>query len=339
MTTRNRAKLVGQTLDSILPQVTEEVEIVVVDGASTDGTEEVVRSYQKRFPSLAYHRKDRNSGVDRDYNASVEAARGEYCWFMSDDDLVKPGALRRVLDAVEKGYSAIVVNAEDWNDDFTLRLAKNRLSFTTDRVYRPGESERFFIDTVYYLSFIPGLVIRRDLWLSRERERYFGSWFAHVGVVFQRPLPDGALAIADPLIAIRNGNISWGSRIFEIWLIRWPELIWSLPGFSDSTKRRICPKNPSKNLKSLFAFRALGNYTINDYRKFIMNGTSHGMSRYISFLISITPIMLANTLSLLYSLIVFPKSSIPFYNITRSEYCIFFRLFQRIRRERMARNG
>lgn len=326
ITTLNRAKLLGQTLDSILSQATEEVEIVIIDGASTDETGEVVRAYQEKHPSLHYCRKDTNSGVDRDYNASIEAAQGEYCWFMSDDDLVNPGALRRVLDSTEKGYSTIIVNAEDWNADFTVRLGKNRLPFTADRVYLPREFEQLFIDTVYHLSFIPGLVIRRDIWLSRERERFFGSWFAHVGVVFQQSLPDAAFVIADPLIAVRNGNISWGSKIFEIWMIRWPSLIWSLANIPDPVRNKICSKNPAQNWKSLFAYRSLGNYSITDYNKFITPITNKKTSRIIPFIISIIPIRIANTISFIYSIIVAPVSRVPLFNIINSKYFIFHKL-------------
>jgi len=330
MTTRNRAKLLGQTLDSILTQMTEEVEIVIIDGASTDETGEVVRGFQEKHPSLRYYRKDTNSGVDRDYNASIEAAQGEYCWFMSDDDLIKPGALRRILDASGKGYSAIVVNGEDWNADFTVRLGKNRLPFTTDRVYHTQEFDQFFIDTAHHLSFIPGLVIRRDIWLSRERERYFGSWFAHVGVVFQQPLPNAEFVIADPLIAIRNGNISWSSKIFEIWLIRWPDLIWSLANFPDSVKNKICSKNPTQNWKSLFAYRSLGNYSISDYNEFIVKKTDNTISRVMPFIISIIPIRIANTISFIYSIIVAPVSRVPLFNIINSKYFILQKLVKHI---------
>ena len=45
--TYNRASCIGETLRSIIPQITEEVEIVVVDGASTDNTCNVVKSYME----------------------------------------------------------------------------------------------------------------------------------------------------------------------------------------------------------------------------------------------------------------------------------------------------
>lgn len=289
ITTRNRAELLRQTLDSILPQATEQVEIVVVDGASTDHTGEVARECLRGCPRLRYFRKERNSGVDRDYNASVEAARGEYCWFMSDDDLLKPGAVRTVLDEISGGCSLLVLNAEDWNSDLSERIKEKRLPFDGNRVYAPSERERLFIDAAHHLSFIPSLVIRRDLWMSRERERYFGSWFAHVGVVFQRPLPGDAVLVAEPLIRIRNENISWAGRIFEIWAVRWPALIWSLDGLGDSAKEKVCARDPAKNWRTLLAYRTMGAYSREEYRKFILPGNPGLRRRCLSFLVSVVP--------------------------------------------------
>jgi abequosyltransferase len=306
MTTRNRAEFLRRTLDSILPQMTEEVEIVIVDGASSDHTGNVAREYHEKCPRLRYFRMERNSGVDRDYNASAEAARGEYCWFMSDDDLLNPGAVRTVLDETSGGYSLLVVNAEDWNSDFSERVKERRLPFDRNRVYAPSERERFFIDTAHHLSFIPALVIRRDVWLSREREKYFGTWFAHVGVVFQDPLPGDAVLIADPLIRIRNENISWGSNIFEIWAIRWPGLIWSLENIGASSKEKVCPESPAKNWRTLLAYRAIGAYSRREREKFILPGAPGPGFRLLSALISVVPPPLINSASRVYRRLVGP---------------------------------
>ncbi len=279
----------ASALDSILPQAADQVEIVIVDGASTDHTGDVAREYREKCPRLRYIRMERNSGVDRDYNASAEAACGEYCWFMSDDDILKPGAVRTVLDETSGGCSILVLNAEDWNHDFSECLKERRLPFDRNRMYAPSERERLFIDTAHHLSFIPALVVRRDLWISRERERYFGSWFAHVGVVFQQSLPGDAVVVADPQVMIRNENISWGSRIFEIWTVRWPALIWSLEGIGDSAKEMICPKNPAGNWRTLLAYRAMGAYSYAECRSFILPGRYGSGYRLFAALISVVP--------------------------------------------------
>ena len=51
ITTRNRADLIGETLASIISQAGDNIEIVIVDGASTDNTAEVVRGFKQKFIS------------------------------------------------------------------------------------------------------------------------------------------------------------------------------------------------------------------------------------------------------------------------------------------------
>ena len=110
--TYNRAGFIGETLDSIIRQLTDEVEIVVVDGASTDATRTVMERYAADCPGLRYIRLPEKGGIDQDFCKAVEYARGEYCWLFPDDDLFKPGAVQRVLDELRNSYSLVIVNAE-----------------------------------------------------------------------------------------------------------------------------------------------------------------------------------------------------------------------------------
>src|SRR4051794_33591388 len=95
--TYNRARFIGETLDSLLPQITEDVELIVLDGASPDDTQEVVDRHVNAHPRVRYVRELTNSGVDQDYDKAVSYASGQYCWLMSDDDLLVPNAVERVL--------------------------------------------------------------------------------------------------------------------------------------------------------------------------------------------------------------------------------------------------
>src|SRR3990170_1072745 len=195
ITTLNRAACLGATLESLVTQATEEVEVVVLDAASTDRTGEVVEAFARRFPRLRYFRQDTNQGVDRDYDRTVEIARGEYCWMMSDDDVLTPGAVVEVLGHCRADHDLIVVNAEDRDSELQDLLGARRLPFLEDRVYGPSEGDRLFAEAAHHLSFIPSVVIRRRLWLSRNRESYHGSMFIHVGVIFQDRLPGRALLV------------------------------------------------------------------------------------------------------------------------------------------------
>ena len=94
--TYNRAGFIGETLDSIIAQMDDDVEILVVDGASTDNTEGIMREYTQKESRIRYVRLSAKGGVDQDYDKSVELARGEFCWLFTDDDLLKPGAVAAV---------------------------------------------------------------------------------------------------------------------------------------------------------------------------------------------------------------------------------------------------
>jgi glycosyltransferase involved in cell wall biosynthesis len=282
---------------------------VVVDGASTDDTADVVARYASVFPGLHYQRLAVNSGVDRDFDRAVGVATGEYCWLMSDDDILRPGAIAAVLDALAGDrYPLVLVNAEVRDPMLKRQLEARRLPISGDRVYPPDESSALFADTIDYLSFIGCVVIQRKLWFARDRERFFGSGFIHVGVIFQEPLPGAAYVIAQPYITIRYGNATWTARGFEIWLFNWPRVIWSLP-FSDETKQNVCQREPWRRLPRLMLFRALGAFTTSEYRRFIKPRASWRL-RLGAYLVAALPEPIANAICVAYASIAHPSSEI-----------------------------
>jgi glycosyltransferase involved in cell wall biosynthesis len=284
--TFNRAGFILETLDGIAAQVTDEVEIVIVDGASTDNTEEVVRKVAARCLQLRYIRLDKKGGVDQDYCRAVQEARGEYVWLFTDDDILKPGAVAAVVEATRKRYSLILVNAEVRNADLSVCLQPNRLGFDRDRTYSTSVADRdsLFADTGSYLSFIGGVVMRRELWNQRDSAKYFGTLFVHVGVIFQQFLPGEALAMGNPWIIIRYGNAQWTARSFEIWMFKWPELIWSFPHYSDAAKQRVEFREPWRRWSRLLLMRATGHYTFKDYETWLKPRHASIAARFIAAL-------------------------------------------------------
>lgn len=310
--TLNRGAFIGETLESIVSQATDDVEIVIVDGGSTDNTKKIVSLYQQRFPRLRYIRSDAQGtsikykapsagGFDRDCDRAVELARGEYCWLFTDDDLLKPGAVRRVLNATKRSYGLVIANAEVRGLDLTRVLAEKMLHVDKDRTYKPTESQELFVDTANYLSFVGGVVIRRDLWLRREREKYFGTAFVHVGVIFQGPLPADTLVIAEPLVTIRYGNALYrnSSRFFTIWMFDWPGLLWSFPHFSESAKSRVIPREPWRGTMALLLWRAQGSYSRAEYAR-IKPCLTSARRRLIAKWVAVCPAHVLNVLALAY---------------------------------------
>jgi hypothetical protein len=296
LATFKRAEWIGETLDAILPQLGEEVELVVVDGASPDDTEAVVRRHIGDNPHVRYFRETVNSGVDADYDKAVGYARGEYAWLVADDDLLVPGAVERVLRAIVDGPDLVVVDAEVRDVVLQHVLDAKRLSFDGEHRYEPGEGDRLLAETGNALSFIGCTIIRRALWLERDRARYYGSLFVHVGVIFQAPLTRHAKSIPEPLVAIRLGNAMWSARSFEIWMLKWPELIWAFAGLSDAAKAAVVPREPWRLPLRPFLYRANGAFDGASYRC-LFKGRRLGVHRLPLRAASLLPGRLCNFLA------------------------------------------
>ena len=300
--TFRRGKLIGETLDSLLAEVRPGVEIVVVDGASPDETEQVVREREARHPCLRYYREPVNSGVDGDFDKAVGYARGAYCWLMSDDDLLVPGAVGRVLQALGDEPDLVVVNAESRSPTMRTLLDERLMRFGEDRTYREGDAERLFVDTCRYLSYIGGVVIRRAAWLSRDRRSYYGSLFVHAGVIFQDPPLARARVLAAPLIRIRHGTQMWTPRAFEIWLFKWPALVWSFTAFSERARAAVIPREPWRILRLLGLHRAWGGYSADVYRTHLASRAPWPFAVAARAIASI-PLSIANAAVALYCLV------------------------------------
>jgi abequosyltransferase len=298
--TYRRAAFIGQTLEAILAGAGANVEVVVVDGASPDNTSDVVRALQADHPRLAYYREAANAGVDRDFDKAVAYAQGEYCWLMSDDDLLVPDAIATVLACLADDPELVIVNSDVRTSDCAVVLKAQQLDIRADCEFGSGEHERLFTAVGSYLSFIGAVVIRRSTWLARDRESYFGSLFIHVGVIFQAPPLGRAKVIARPLIRIRYGNAMWTSRSFEIWVRKWPGLIWSFDHFSEGARRAVSLPDPAAGTKNLLWYRAIGVYGLAEYESFLAQGK--GSCRVVARVVASLPAHAVNAMTALYCL-------------------------------------
>ncbi len=175
ITTYNRANFLDSTLNNIVPLVKgkDNVEIVIVDGASTDNTAEVVRKFQKISPHLVYHCREKNSGVDRDMAKCIQLACGEYCWLFSDDDMLKPDAIERMLKEVESGCEIYLCNVTACT--FTMKPIADRFWLSVkikDRIFDLHTRDGFieYCDSANSIgaifSFWSSIVLKRREWIT-----------------------------------------------------------------------------------------------------------------------------------------------------------------------------
>jgi glycosyltransferase involved in cell wall biosynthesis len=105
--THNRASLLPTALDSVYAQkgIGEQfdLEVIVVDDASTDSTPAIVR---QSYPSARYIRLAKNRGVSRARNSGLAASQGRFVAFLDDDDVWLPCKLQAQLPVLERHPAA-----------------------------------------------------------------------------------------------------------------------------------------------------------------------------------------------------------------------------------------
>jgi abequosyltransferase len=215
--TYNFGEFIGETLESIMLQVVDGVEVVVLDGGSTDQTPEVVRGFQARFPALRYERRAERGGIDRDLARTVELARGEYCWLFCSDDVMKPRAIERVLSHIRSQLDIYLCGFTLCTRDLRPIVDHRIVDVRSDTDFDLGDQldrRRYFEraqTTTAFFSFAGSLIINKARWDSRTLDEDFvGSCWAHVARLFAM-IPEGLRIsyIATPYLDKRSDNDSF----------------------------------------------------------------------------------------------------------------------------------
>lgn len=107
--TRNRLSLLQRAVDSVLAQDYPNLELLVVDDASSDGTIEYLEARAVADHRLRVLRNHDNLGACRSRNAAIAAARGEFVTGLDDDDYFEPGHVTSLMKCWSKRGSDKVV--------------------------------------------------------------------------------------------------------------------------------------------------------------------------------------------------------------------------------------
>ena len=106
-----RAEL-GRCIESVLSQDYPNIEHIIVDGGSTDGTVELLKAYGDR---IAHWTSEPDAGVFDAWNKGLDIAQGEWISFLGSDDIYLPGAVRGYMNAARENPGVHFLSSRiDW---------------------------------------------------------------------------------------------------------------------------------------------------------------------------------------------------------------------------------
>lgn len=127
ITTHNRCDLLKRAIDAALAQTYRDIEVIVVDDASTDNTADVCREYGDKI-TYVHISKNESRGGNYARNLGIKVSHGKYCAFCDDDDFWLPKKTEEQMCMFENSqyglvYCGLIV---DYQSD-SQRLAFNRM--------------------------------------------------------------------------------------------------------------------------------------------------------------------------------------------------------------------
>jgi glycosyltransferase involved in cell wall biosynthesis len=178
----NKVKYIQKTLDSILNQSYKNIELIIQDGGSTDGTSEIIKNYQRRYPKIIKSEIQKDGGQLDAIIKGFKKATGDIYAFINADDIYEVDAFDAVVGSYTEHREAlwfagkgIVIDSEgreiakpvSWYKSFLLIHSTYYLLLTTNFLMQPS----VFLTARAYKKYGPftgtvDFVTEYDLWLK-----------------------------------------------------------------------------------------------------------------------------------------------------------------------------
>jgi abequosyltransferase len=224
--TYNYGAYIGETLDSILSQLTNHVEVIVLDGGSTDETSSVIADYQRNNPQLIYYKENTRGGIDRDIEKLVSLAKGNYCWLFSADDIMTPNAIKLILNEIRSNYDIYIcehtlcnIDMKPISDYPPFNGLNNPTVFDLSKLNQKNDYFKSARTSEAFFSFLAGPIFKKSLWDKAKSdipESFYGScWIVAGHLLNAFRFGISVKYLNQKLIFKREGNDSFsnGSRV------------------------------------------------------------------------------------------------------------------------------
>ena len=175
----NKAKYIGRTLDSILVQHYPNLEVIVMDGGSIDGTLKIIEKYAKNYPEIIGYQSKKDKGQWDAINKGFRIARGKIIAYINADDEYLPGAFSEI----EKMYRT--------NVDALWFAGRGRV--VNENGIRIAAIPTFYKNLLLFINhksllLILNYLMQPSVFISKTAWKRFGPFIGHSNFVLEYDL-------------------------------------------------------------------------------------------------------------------------------------------------------
>lgn len=187
----NHARFLDQRIESIFNQTYQDFEVILLDDASTDNSQEVLSKYLD-YPNVQADFNTTNSGSPfKQWNKGLRLAQGEYIWLAESDDYADPTLLEKLVHVLDRHSSVGLAYAQSWEVDEVNTILSTRHYWTDD--LSPEHWKQDFVrngaeicrEYLILKNIIPNASaalfrasVYRDSQIVNESFRLAGDWLA-----------------------------------------------------------------------------------------------------------------------------------------------------------------
>ena len=153
-------KYLNECIESITNQTYKNLQIILVDDGSPDGSREICEAWGKRDSRIqVIHQKNAGQALAR--SAGLRAAAGDWLAFVDSDDYIAPDMFELLLRAAEESGADIAEGGHCWDVDGEIQ---ERKGFSTRPILSSKEAVTYFLEGRTVNSGVWGKIYRRNLW-------------------------------------------------------------------------------------------------------------------------------------------------------------------------------
>ena len=172
--TYNQPKSVARFLESLKSEIVDGMEVLIRDDSANDDTKKIVEEYKRSFSILIRYFKGEKvakGGYDIALLSLTKEAQGRYVWWFGDD-VIKPGAVKRIIDLVTKfpDISFLWLNSQNIEDEKYISPRSSASKFFKDH-------NEVFATNVGLLGFPTATILKRENALKNinKAEKFIGT--------------------------------------------------------------------------------------------------------------------------------------------------------------------